>query len=64
MTDTSNKPKFFDGYTIVLVGFLVTMVSYGTLYSFGVFFKPVLADFNWTKAATSGAYSLYFLLAV
>lgn len=39
------------------------MVSYGTLYSFGVFFKPVLDEFGWTRAATSGAYSLCFLLA-
>jgi len=39
------------------------MIVYGAFYSFGVFFKPVLTDFGWTRAATSGAHSLCFLLS-
>jgi len=38
------------------------MVAYGTQYSFGVFFKPVLTEFGWTRAMTAGAYSLYTIL--
>ncbi len=35
------------------------MFGYGTwLYSFGVFFKPMSAEFGWTRAMTAGAYSL------
>jgi MFS family permease len=35
------------------------MIGYGTwLYSFGVFFKPMSAEFGWTRAMTAGAYSL------
>jgi len=30
-------------------------------YSFGIFFKPLAAEFNWTRAMTSGAFSLYML---
>ena len=38
------------------------MIVWGTQYSFGVFFKPVLTEFGWTRAATSGAYSLNVIL--
>jgi MFS family permease len=35
------------------------MIGYGTwLYSFGVFLKPMCAEFGWTRAMTAGAYSL------
>jgi MFS family permease len=35
------------------------MLGYGLgLYSFGVFFKPMMNEFGWTRAMTSGAYSL------
>jgi MFS family permease len=57
------KPKFFYGYTVVIAGFLILVSMYGTLYSFGVFFKPVLSEFGWTRAMISGAYSLCFLLS-
>lgn len=32
------------------------------MYSFGVFFKPVLNEFGWTRAVTSGAYSLNMII--
>jgi len=35
---------------------MLTMFS--TRYAFGVFFKPVLTEFGWTRAITSGAFSL------
>ncbi len=47
---------------MVLAGFFAMMVSYGTLYCFGVFFKPVSGEFGWTRAETSGAYSLYQIM--
>lgn len=34
----------------------------GAQYSFGIFFKPVLNEFGWTRAATSGAYSVNSIL--
>ncbi len=33
-------------------------MMWGVYYAFGVFFKPVLNEFGWTKAMTSGAFSL------
>jgi len=53
------KKKMFYGWRIVLATNLICMIGYGTwLYSFGVFFKPMSAEFGWTRAMTAGAYSL------
>jgi len=38
------------------------MITWGTNYSFGVFFTPLLDEFEWTRAMTSGAFSLGILL--
>jgi len=56
------KPKIFYGYIVVVAAFFIMVVMWGVLYSFGVFFKPVMTEFGWTSAAVSGAYSLCFLL--
>jgi len=53
----------FYGYVLVFSGFLVMLFMYGTLYSFGVFLKPVLNELGRTRASVSGAYSLCFFLS-
>jgi len=58
----SVKPKFFYGYIVVLAAFVIMVVVFGTVYTFGVFFKPLSAEFGWTRTVTSGAYSLKVLL--
>ena len=59
---TSKEPRFFYGYIIVIAGFFVMVLMNGAFYSFGVFFKPMLEEFGWTRAITSGAYSLNMIL--
>ena len=59
---TSKEPRFFYGYIIVIAGFFVMVLMNGAFYSFGVFFKPMLEEFGWTRAMTSGAYSLNMIL--
>ena len=54
----TRKPKFFYGWIIVIAAGCVILTMYGTLFTFGVFFKPVLTEFGWTRAMTSGAFSL------
>lgn len=54
----SKKQGFFYGYIVVIAAFFVMVIMSGLLYSFGVFFKPVSAEFGWTRAVTSGAYSM------
>jgi MFS family permease len=58
----TGKKKFFYGYVIVGLGLIINMVLGGTLYTFSVFFEPLSTEFGWTRAATSGAFSLYMLL--
>ena len=57
-----SEPRFFYGYVIVAIAFLLMLVMWGAYYSFGIFFEPLLAEFGWTKAMTSGAFSLSFFL--
>jgi len=49
---------FFYGYFIVGASLLIMSTMWGVYYAFGVFFKPVINEFGWTKAMTSGAFSL------
>jgi len=49
-------------WVIVAVSFVITTIAYGIQYSFGVFFEPLQTTFGWTRAATSGAFSLYMFL--
>ncbi len=54
--------KFFYGYIIILACFLIQGIGLGAFLTFGVFFKPLLAEFGWSRATISGASSLAFLL--
>ena len=56
------KPKFFYGYIVVALAFLIMVIMGGTIYTFGIFFKPLAGDFGWTSAATSGAFSLQMVI--
>ncbi len=56
------ESRFFYGYVVVIVSCFIMLVMFGTMYSFGVFFKPVLTEFGWSRAETSGAYSMAFFM--
>ncbi|MFC1993400.1 MFS transporter [Chloroflexota bacterium] len=58
----SNRPKSFYGYVIVFIAFMVMAVTSAGYVSFGVFLKPMVADFGFTRAMASGAYSLCMLI--
>jgi len=65
MTSSKSSPPIVtQGYNfiVVLFSFLVVMMVGGAQYSFGVFFKPLVNEFGWTRAATSGVYSLYLIM--
>lgn len=51
-------------YRYVVLGscFLLMVMVYGSQYCFGIFFKPMIAEFGWSRAATSGAFSLYMFV--
>jgi MFS family permease len=57
------KSGFFHSYAMVIGTFLAMMAGGMVIVSFGVFFKPVSAQFGWTRAETSGAFSLSIIMS-
>ena len=55
------RQKLFYGYIIVGTALLIVTLYYGARLSFGVFFKPMLHEFDWTRTLTSGAFTLSML---
>jgi len=53
-----NNSGFFYGYFVVAASFLTMVGIWSAYYAFGIFFKPLLNEFGWTRAMTSGAFSL------
>ena len=56
------EPKFFYGYILVAAAFCIIFLAAGTQVSYGIFFKPLLAEFGWSRAITSGAFSLSWIM--
>jgi sugar phosphate permease len=55
---SNDSPRPFYGYIIAVAGFIIMATMFSSRYAFGVFFKPVLAEFGWSRATLSGALSL------
>jgi hypothetical protein len=58
---SSNQSRIFYGYIVVGAAFFVMLLAYGVRTSFGVFFKPMSTEFEWTRALTSGAVTVSLL---
>ena len=50
--------RFFYGYVVVAVALFIMSLFWAIHYSFGIFFKHLINEFGWTRAMTSGAFSL------
>ena len=55
---SSNAGEINTSYIMVIGTFLVLLTMGLVMSSFGVFFKPISSEFGWTRAETSGAFSL------
>lgn len=55
--------RLFYGWFIVGILFFVSIIDGGFTYIFSAFLKPLSQEFGWTRAETSGAFSLYLLAA-
>lgn len=62
MSEGPVRPRFFYGYTIAALGFLIQAIFWGTYRSFGLFFNPLISDFGWTRAEVAGAASVGWLI--
>lgn len=56
------QPRFFYGYVIVAMCFLVFMGVMGMVTAFPIFFSPLIEAMGWSRAATSAAFSLNALV--
>jgi len=61
-TPKSRSPLYY-GLIIVLACFLLTMLGRGIFYIYGVFFVPIENEFEWSRAVTSGAFSISVLIS-
>jgi MFS family permease len=57
-----NKPRIFYGYIVAAVAIVVMLLGTGTRTSFGVFFKPMIEDFGWSRGGMSAAVTLSMLV--
>ena len=51
-----------NAWDVVLAGFFLVILLYGSYYCFGVFLKPILSELGWSRALTSGAISVYMFI--
>ena len=58
-----DKTRFFYGYIIVIIAFFAMMLTMGMQLVFGIFFKPIIEELEWTRTVTSGAFSLSVIIS-
>lgn len=49
-------------WIVVAALLIIAIITFGVRLSFGVFFKSWQDDFGWSRASTSGVYSVYLVL--
>ncbi len=57
-----SESALFYGYVVVASAFLITSAMWAVYYAFGIFFKPMLNEFGWTRAMTSGPFSMSMII--
>jgi MFS family permease len=63
MDADAKEKRFFYGYIVAAAGFVTWFIGWGSYgICFGIFFKPILVEFHWTRAETVLAYSISSLL--
>ncbi len=58
----AGSERFFYGWFIVAILFLVSIIDGGFTYTFSTFLKPLTEEFGWSRAETATAFSLYLLI--
>jgi MFS family permease len=57
LSSSQKRSPFNYGYIIVAASFVISVLNVGLFISAGVFFKPILNEFGWSRAVTSGPIS-------
>lgn len=62
---TMRKKRIFYGWWIVLAGLAIGGFGIATYsYGFSAFFKPIMVEFGWSRAATAGAFAVSSFLGI
>lgn len=59
---SQKKTGFFYGYIIVIASFMIMAIGMGGSNTYGVFFAEWIREFGWTRAMTSGPFSLSLVI--
>ena len=63
MFNRTGKGRFFYGYVVAVAGFLTWFFGWGVYaICFGIFFKPLLTEFGWSRAEISLGYSISLVI--
>ena len=55
---TRSQPRFFYGWYILAASFFILFFTSGARYAFSVMFKPMIAEFGWSRSSLSLAFFL------
>jgi MFS family permease len=61
-TPAAPPRKFFYGWVVVAACTLLIAITYGLMYSYSVFFKPLADNFGWDRATVSVIYSASLII--
>lgn len=65
MDSPAHSPRFFYGYIVIISAFVIQVLTWGLYNSYGVFFSPLLDEFDWSRATIAGAASIsQFLVGI
>ncbi len=56
------KQGLFYGYVVAAASLFILVAAYGAHSVFGIFFKPMSGDLGWTRAMTSGAVLIFWIV--
>ena len=56
-------PRLYYGWIVVAACFICCM-TYGTFYTFGIFFKPLQDQFGWSYTLTSSVQSIHIIIYI
>jgi MFS family permease len=61
MSGKKNNPGLFYGWLTVCACFAVMLTQGGSMWTFGVFFKPIFQEFSWSRAQISSGYTAFLI---
>ncbi|MFC2068505.1 MFS transporter [Chloroflexota bacterium] len=56
------QPRFYYGWIVLVACLIIVVTATGIRFSFGVFFKPLEADFELSRALTSQIFSVHMVV--